>query len=345
MLLDCWTKTRYTYTYILNRNFTMTSVDKGHEGLGELQTTKYEVENSPLSLFTKPIHDEFITGGREVFLGNFNTLSNASNTITILVPPFSTEYLRLDSIRCFMKVRILEKDSTVPSGLKNPTNTTDFSVCNYLSNAIWSKLSIKLNDLQIDSACDYSYPYKSFIETLFSYNDEAKRSTLQTSFWYEDEPSTADVNVKTANSGYNKRYNRVKGGKTLCLSFRLHHPLFFLKKHLIPQVSLKIELQKADENFFIIGKKDVQDKLKLVIDDIELRGHVVNVSKEVQQSHIMNLMNKKAIYPFTHSVVNFNSIPSGLQQTTVQGVFQGMLPTIVLCGLQDNSAISGTAIV
>ena len=59
-----------------------------NSGVSELKLSQFELENSPLAIFSKRTADNLIIGGSEHSFGPFNTIENSSN-IVFLVPAFT----------------------------------------------------------------------------------------------------------------------------------------------------------------------------------------------------------------------------------------------------------------
>ena len=190
-----------------------------------------------------------------------------------------------------------------------------------------------------------SYPYKAYFETLLSYNDAAKKSYLRTSLFEEDGLGHAKI-VKhtegTKDSGYSKRKEWIKNGKTCHFSSMIHCDIFSIKKYLIPEVSIKIDLQRAKENFFLLAESKYKDHFEMELIDLKLHLRTVKVSKDLDD-FISNAIDggRKAQYSFIESGVSFNSIGLGLLQTEIHSIYQGILPLTIFCCLVNNSAIDG----
>ena len=59
-----------------------------------------------------------------------------------------------------------------------------------------------------------TYPFKCYLETLLSYNADAKNTHLETSFFYKEKPGTeAYSKLSQGEGGYKDRSLKVKNGK------------------------------------------------------------------------------------------------------------------------------------
>ena len=87
----------------------------------------------------------------------FNSLSVDSNQVNFIIPAFTREYIKLDSVKYYGTARILEIDG---DNLKTPEDAVDISVVTSLPTSIWSRVSVRFNDLDLDQNCQQSYAYK-----------------------------------------------------------------------------------------------------------------------------------------------------------------------------------------
>ena len=69
-------------------------------------------------------------------------------------------------------------------------------------------------DLDLDSNASQSYAYKAFLETMFSFNKDAKDTYLKNHLWFQDNADEAKTFVKKEGSAYDKRQKVISEGKT-----------------------------------------------------------------------------------------------------------------------------------
>ena len=117
----------------------MTSNEQFTSGLGEVRLRPEEVDESPFQIFAQPKGDNIITGCREVEFPPFNSLTPESTHIVFQCPPFSKEYIKLDSVKTYGTGRILEIQEN--GSLKAPAASVDLSCVNNFASSIWNKVS------------------------------------------------------------------------------------------------------------------------------------------------------------------------------------------------------------
>ena len=64
---------------------------------------------------------------------------------------------------------------------------------NLLLHSMFSQVDVTLNGTLISSSTN-TYPYRSMLETLLSYGEDAKKSQLTSELFYKDEASNMDGN-------------------------------------------------------------------------------------------------------------------------------------------------------
>ena len=131
-------------------------------------------------------------------------------------------------------------------------------------------------DLDLDSNASQSYAYKAFLETMFSFNKDAKDTYLKNHLWFQDNADEAKTFVKKEGSAYDKRQKVISEGKTFHFESFIHigketiHNLeyllyfqfiyiffsldiFFLAKYLLPNISMRLEFTKEGNNKFSVS--------------------------------------------------------------------------------------------
>lgn len=83
-----------------------------------------------------------------------------------------------------------------------------------------------------------TYPYKCYLETLLSYNADAKNTHLETAFFYKEESGKESPNKKSKGGGYLKRHEKVQDGKKLYISTQVHVDFFNTVRFLPPGVEV-----------------------------------------------------------------------------------------------------------
>uniref|UniRef100_T1IQ25 Uncharacterized protein n=1 Tax=Strigamia maritima TaxID=126957 RepID=T1IQ25_STRMM len=133
------------------------------------------------------------------------------------------------------------------------------------------KLEIMLND-RLVSASDANYAYRSYLDTILNFSEDAKDSYQMAALYYKDHGGTFEVNnpidVKARSEyGLVKRFGRLMGsGDRGCLQMfsKLHADLFNQSHLLINGVTMKLRLTRSKDSFSLISSEDYADYVMLV---------------------------------------------------------------------------------
>jgi len=162
--------------------------------------------------------------------------------LEFLIPADNDTYIDLD-IKLYIRGKLMSREG-------KDLDDKDFTaVTNNFLHSLFSQCNITLNDVPITQAGE-RYQYRSYLETLTTYDSDAAASHLTNSFWYLDngdmlpcDPTAAQAS--TTNSGFITRWNRIKQSKEVQLYGRLHSDICNVPLYLLPGFRLQINPQKA----------------------------------------------------------------------------------------------------
>jgi hypothetical protein len=137
-----------------------------------------ECTKNELDLFQVPLTQSSVVEGSWVRVKPIDAISQDA-PLELHVTAQSEEYIDPSQTQLFIKCKILKEDHSAltDNDMVAPAN-------NFLHN-MFSECSVMLNQKQISTT--QLYPYKAWLENLFSYNGEAKVTRLQQQLWYQDE--------------------------------------------------------------------------------------------------------------------------------------------------------------
>ena len=139
---------------------------------------------------------------------------------------------------------------------------------NNLSSSLFSECTLSLNGEKI-STTNANFTHKSFIETEFSYGNDAKKTWLACqSFYYEENPSAID--------GAGRRADDVT-------------------EHLLSGVTIILPLRRSPNNFVVISE-DAAKHYKVQIIQANLYVRMMTVTDYVLSSIEKTLLKNPAIY-------------------------------------------------
>lgn len=233
--------------------------------------------------------------------------------IEFIIPASSEEYIDLSHITLHLFVRIVGQQ-----------NQNVAPVNNFL-HSMFSQVDVFLNQRNVCPPTSH-YSYRSYIEKLLNYGNEAKDTHLQTDFWYSDDAGQMDRIVvgddNEENSGYETRKNLTLNGRIIELYGHLHCDLFNQNKYLINGVELSIRLVKEKAAFCLMSATPAT----FDITEANLFVRKIRINPSILVAHARILATCPARYPITRVEIKTVTIPAGIQSKTVDNLFIGQLP-------------------
>ena len=257
-------------------------------------------------------------------------LSTIQNGVVEFKIDGTKSFIDLQNTFISVKARIINADGTDLAADK------EVSVINYLSGALWKTVTVKLNGDPIISCSDYQY--RSYLETLLTYSQAAKKSWLQSGLYYKDTHAKFNT-LDDQNSGFKFRKGHFSESKQVEIIGKLHCEPFNQDRSLLDNVSLEITLKKSDDNFLLMCADT--ENVKLVLDEVSLyvRKNNLFANKLIEIQHGHSKLDAK--YPTTMVRVSTEVIPLGTSSFNITKEFHGDIPKMILIGMVGNDAYTG----
>ena len=128
------------------------------------------------------------------------------------------DYIDLFNTYLFVETQIVNTDGS------NLDADTDVGSVNLWMHSLFSNVSFSLSETLVSPPTSM-YPYRAYIETLFSYGPAAKESQLTGAMWYKDTPGQQDKRT-TNNKGFKSRKGLTALSKSVQMIGKLHLDLF-----------------------------------------------------------------------------------------------------------------------
>jgi hypothetical protein len=254
-------------------------------------------------------------------------LDSNSDVIDFYIAGSNTEYLDLNDTLLSLRLHICRADGKAFTA----TDVTRPVPSNYFLNALFSDVSLSLNDTQIEGG-HTMYPYKATIESALNFNDEAKRLQFLPAGVSEED----DERAKWV--GDSDEFELVGA---LRLDF-LSQP-----KYLIPGVSVRVTLTRSKDVFSLHLAKGIADPgnlaFKIVISQCILYVRRVKVHPSVEEGHKVGLIKNNAVYPYTRTKIISYSIPKGSTTFFKENLFSNaLLPKFIVVAMVHGNAFTGS---
>jgi hypothetical protein len=298
------------------------NVDSFHEGMP-----------SELALFDLPPTQVAIS---DVYHQEIRPLSQVSGDSPIefqISGQNSMDYLDLKDSQLYVKVKVKKADGS------DMLATEKTGPVNLFLQALFSTTEVTLQN-KSTITCNYN-PYRSMIQTLLNFGQDAKSSQLTTQLFIKDDHDhPEDTDPAGDNEGLFKRTNFITGSKALDLQGPIFHDLFSLSRYLLNQVDVKLKLYRSSAAFCLSTGEAAPD-YKIEILDIYLLAKKIRVNPAVIYGHSEILKTTNAKYPFDRVECRVQSIATGSTSFHWENLFQGQKPNRVVVGFVLSKAVSG----
>jgi len=265
--------------------------------------------------------------------------SGSAGSFDFVIPASAENYLLLNKSYLDIRMKVVKKDGSDCGADDN------YSLVNNFGQSMWRKCNIYINGVEILPNCADMVNYKSYLESIASFDSDAAREcNLVTNIFYMDQSGkytnftkegTLNTQGKLApyNMGYVVRARHCKNSQTFDAAPKIPHPFFRCDKALAPNNSLRVKLTLATDDFMILSSTN---DYKLKILDIKL--HFIKIRENPTPAEAP--LEK---YDFTLTEMRAYPIPAGMPQYVVPISSQGIVPKQVIYFLTSTNATEGAA--
>lgn len=255
------------------------------------------------------------------------------NPIKFHVSGDSNFYLDLASSYLYLELKITKLDGT------SIGEDDTVGPINLLLHTLFQQVDISLNDILVSDASNL-YHYRSIIETLLSYGNEAKLSQLTMAMYSKDKATKMD-DVADANTGLVKRREFFKNSQTVQLIGKLHADMFHQPRYLLNGVDIKLKLIKNPDKITLMAADNSTYKIKPVNASLFIRKLKLNHGIQLEHIEKMEKNLLPAIYPIRRVAMKTFSVATGSLSSN-ETLFTGILPKRIVIGLVQSNACEGT---
>lgn len=280
---------------------------------------------SELDIFATPPTQNSVEGGSTFCYRPISSLADSA-PIEFIVPAAGDEYLDLAHTTLHIVAEIKNKD--------NKDEATELGPINNWLHSIFSQVDVFLNQKCVTPPSN-NYNYRSYIENLLNYTENAKNSHLTAGLWYKDQ--AGQMNSKT-NKGYVERKKITKVG-AIELYGHLHCDIFNTDKFMINGVEMCVKLIKAKNEFHLFGDASSGH---VEITDANLFVRKVKINPSILVAHARALSVSTAKYPITRVEVKTVTVGADIQSKSLDNLFLGQLPKRCIIGMVESSAFNGS---
>ena len=281
---------------------------------------------------------------------------------TIIKDDFDNEYLPVNAIQAGAPIEFSIKSAddyyldldeslmvvtakiTRANGADMDDNVRAASV-NLLLHSLFREISATLNDTPVSDP-NPDYPYRAYIETILNFSEETQKTRLITEGWYKDTAGQMAVtDMGGANIGLKDRATRLAKSVVIELVGRPHLDIFHQSRVLPPGLTLRIKLIPSSNQFVCISPapagNNAQEQFKAVIQSVTFHIRTKKLSDAPELSIRKLLLERNIKLPYTKVQVKHLTIPANVTSQDFDGIFDGVLPDLVVIGLVADEAFAG----
>ena len=315
------------------------------QGLGILNDEKEQNFVDPYNFFGSiPIEQDMEKG---TYVSVLPTLPIDENQTAPIIMEFKNPGVYWDAKNSLLEGELeVEKIDGTPM---SDDNTDEYSVVNMLPIALFKQINLEMNGVETTENTSSNHAYKAFIDALVSFSSDAKNDggTLESSFYYQDNPDSVDVKALSSASGFSnniwkQKYDRLKAkDNKLFFSTQLYvDPLntpFFIPPHVHPTLTVH-----RNSNAFLLITK-FPDKYRIKLKKLKWIVHTITPSREKLAKH-EKLFDNGAIarIPFVQSRLNHFLLPGNCANIVINNITPAILPKTLYCVMVDHKSFNGT---
>ena len=308
-----------------------------------------EVSKSELDVFRTPFTQTSIEDAQYDDIQAHASFMT-SNIIRFDIPGESAHYLNLAETELHV-VGTISLKKKLESGF---SATASVGPVNNFLHSLISQVNISINNkpVEIDNN---SYPFRSYIENLLSYNKLEKVSALAGEIFSKDDSNlfnsialkatTANKSTNTAeilvNNGFLERRKKFLENKSVQMQGKLHCDLFNLEHFMVSSVSLTISLTKSAPSFYLMGSDAEQYIFNY--EECFLRVKRQTISASVMAAHATISEEATFKYPLKRVIIKPFVIPSSSTKFNISPICKGIMPRRVICCFLETTAYDGDA--
>ena len=294
-----------------------------------------ECVKSELDLFSKPLFQSSIEDGQWVEHHPIASISD-NGPIEFFVSGSGEDYIDLANTYLYVQAKILKQDNT------NLTGTDIAAPVNNWMHSLFSQVDVSLNETLITPSSQ-TYAFRSYIENLISYSEEAKATQLSSILWSKDTNKYLDSLVLAENTGLKKRNEFTKESKLVEMMGRLHVDLFHQDRYLLNGIDMKLRLIRSRDVFSLMAKITAATltSAKVSIVQAALFVRKTKLNPAIQIAHVKALDKGTAKYPIRRVDCKVFTVSQGSRSVNQENVFLGQLPKRLVIGMVDNDAFNG----
>ena len=206
--------------------------------------------------------------------------------------------------------------------------------CNNVLHSLFSDCTVSANGLKISNA-NGNYAHKSFIETEFSHNKDAKNTWLACQgYSFEENPATL------ATTEIDRRKELVEKSAECAFYGKVAVDFFTYDQNLLSGVTLRIAFRRSIDDFVIMSDDPAKHYKR---ENLEANLYVrkMTLNDDVMSAIEKTLLSSPASYPYFETITKTFSASAGLHSWKQEDIFsRERIRRLAIC-LNTNEAFLG----
>lgn len=302
-------------------------------GIGTFIDDEFELASHGLDIFAKPHIDASLIYGKTVTYYPVSAIVDG-NPIEFVIPQEGNDYTYLPLTRLEGEIIVTKKDG-------NPISDTEkTSFVNLFPSTLFRQVECEVNGTQICDLSTPTYPYKSYIETHYSFGQDAKKTHLRCEYYEKEDlgkEESFEITGATKNTRFANGHSIIKAGE-FSFSSLIHIDFFHCTTYLIPGTDLKLKFIRHEDSFSLLGDTLVA---KIKINSLRLNVRKLTIDPQIIQAHNAGLLKQPAIYNIVQSKIKTYLLTKGIRNERITNIFRGKLPRCVYILFVDSEAYDG----
>ena len=284
------------------------------------------------SIFSNIGREVGIVDGFDQRILPFNVTSDA---IEFKIEPDHVHYIQPNKTRIYGRFQVTKADGTALAEADNVAPVNLFPA------ALFKSISIRCNDLVVGGTDMNQLAYKTYLETMMSYDTGASKTHLKSSLFYPDTPKKFD-SCNANNAGYAARKALVANSKFCEFMFPLNLDVLNIDKLFPPGLKMNFMFTKNDDSW-CLQAPTADTQYKVTVQRCEMFIRKVKVSSFIFNKHEQSLMKGAYCkYPYKRNVLKKMFLAANQQNYYWQNAFSGPLPSQVFLVMNRNDADVGS---
>ena len=224
--------------------------------------------------------------------------------------------------------------------------------CNLFGHSIFSDILIEVGGKLINQNTNGLYPYRAYLETLLSLEEEPKNTFYQMEGWYKDTPAQigqANPNAVVANRnvGLFKRMEKFAGGNSYQFMLRPHLDICHQHRAIPSNTRLRFTLNPSRNSFLLKTEDPGVDAHDVAIPQVQYQFRIREITficdtlqmvPEAEAAlYSYMLKGNNLIFPMRRVEVKQLTITPNQAVHNFERVFNGILPDRMIIGLVEQS--------